>query len=165
MSDRQIFHSDLTDVDTSARDPLGAIRWDRGKKYKYVKIRNTTATVAAVAGDVVGYEAEDGVSNHTVVIDLSDADSPPVPAGVLQGTVAGVHSPQVSYYGWILLTGPFTANQALGGSAGDGHPLYLNATDKTLDKAIEVDTAGVYKTVCAVANDASAKYCLANFPG
>lgn len=163
--DRQIFSSDLTDVSTSARDPLGSIRWSNGKKYKYVKIRNTTATVAAIAGDIVAYEAEDGVQNHTVCIDLSDADSPPVPAGVLMGTVAGVHSVQVNYYGWIQLTGPFTANQTLGGSAADGQPLYLNATDKTLDKAIEADTAGVYKTVCAIANDASAKYCLANFPG
>lgn len=163
MSDRTIFASQIDEITSSARDTLGALRWHNGKLYKYVKIRNTTATVAGVAGDAVAYEAEDGVENHTVVLDLSDADSQPVPAGIIQGTIAGVHSPQVDYYGWIQLTGPFTANQTLGGSAADGGPLVLGS-DKTLTKAAESDSTAVYKNVCAIANDASAKKCLAMFP-
>lgn len=164
MSDRQIFNSQITDITTTRRDVLGALRWEDGKLFQYVKIRNTTATVAGVAGDAVAYEAEDGVENFTVVIDLSDADSSPLPAGLLQGSVAGVHSPQVEYYGWIQKTGPATVNQALAGSAADGNPLTIISTDKTLSRAIEADSAGVYKTVCAIANDASAKKVICCFP-
>lgn len=160
--DRVIYNQPLDEISTTRRDPLGALRVHDGVMYKYVHIKNTTATVAGVAGDAVGYDAEDGVANNQVVIDLTDADNPPVPAGLLMGSVTGTLA--TSYYGWIQVSGPATLNTTPSGAPGDGHPLYLTTTDKTLGKAVEADSAGVYKTVCAVANDASAKTVLCCFP-
>ncbi len=160
--DRVIFKTNVDEVTTSRKDVLGSLRCEEGKWYKYVHLYNDTATVDGVAGDTVSYDAETGVENNKVVLDLSDSDTVPVPAGVLCGTVDG--TVDTSYYCWIQLTGPCTLNQTIAGSPSDGHPLYQSTTDKTLTKAVEADSAGVYKTVCAICNDASAKKVILCYP-
>jgi hypothetical protein len=52
----QAFKAALTDVDTTAQVPLGMIRYEDNKVYKYVKFSGTT--VIAV-GDVLCYVATD----------------------------------------------------------------------------------------------------------
>lgn len=131
MSDRTIFNTQLTDVDTTARDPVGALRWEGGKLYKYVLFKNVTATVAGVAGDPVAYaiDSADGPENHKVVLDMTDADAQPVGAGLLMGTVAGVLA--TSYYCWIQLTGLATVPTAV--TTGVlGSNCMMGTTDKTL---------------------------------
>ena len=129
MSDRAIFKSLLTDVDTTAVDKVGALRWDNGKLYKYVRLYNDTATVAGGAGDPVNYDALTGHSTHTVVLDNTDADAQPVGAGLLMATAVGTLD--TSFYLWIQLTGaaivPLAVTSGVLGS--DCMP---GTTDKTL---------------------------------
>lgn len=157
----QVFQSKLTDVDTVQRDPLGSIRFEGNSIYKYVKVLNVTAAVSGAAGDPVAYENEDGYENNQVVVDLTDASSPPICAGFLMGTVTG--SLLTSYYCWIKVKGPVTVVTAITSGA-DGVPVYLTSTDKTLAKAVEADSAGNYKQVAGIARDASAKTIIADCP-
>lgn len=129
--DRTIFNSKLTDVDTAAKDPLGAIRCENGKFYKYVQFRNKTATVAGVAGDPAVYTEAvtlQGVVNNQVCLDVTDADAQPVGAGLLMASIAGVLL--TSYYCWIQLTGIGTVPTAVTtGVLGSG---CMPGGDKTL---------------------------------
>lgn len=137
MALRQIFRTQVTDVGTTAIDTVGALRYEDDKLYKYVQIKNVTATVAGVAGDPVAYaiDSADGPENSKVVIDLTDADAQPVGAGLLMGSVAGVAG--TSYYGWIQLTGLATVPTAVGsGVLGSG--FMMSTTDKTLTVATGV---------------------------
>lgn len=109
--DRVIFKTKLTDLDTAAKDPLGSIRGENGKFYKYVLIKNVTATVAGVAGDPVSYFAATGYSTNQVVLDATDADAQPIGAGFLMTTVVGTAG--TSYYGWIQISGPVTVPTAV----------------------------------------------------
>jgi len=129
---KRIFVSKLTDVSSSDLEGVGVIRWEGAKCYKYVKIQNTSATVAGVAGDCVSYGAGTGYTNSVVVLDTTDANDAtnPTGAGLLQGTVAGVQN--TAYYGWIQIKGPATPNQDLAGTPSNGSSLAASATDKVL---------------------------------
>lgn len=156
---RQIFRQALTEVSTTRKEALGAMRQVDNRVYKYVKILNTTATVAGAAGDPVAFDSETGAEDNTVVIDLSDADNPPICAGFLCGTVTGTLA--TAYYGWIQTDGPLTTTTAITNGA-DGTPCYLTTTDKTLAKAVDTNTTLLQ--MCAIANDASAKKIVACCP-
>jgi len=148
----------LTSVDSTAQFAEGLIdqHYD-GKVYKYVKVRNETATVAGVAGDVVGYlGSPSATENNTVVTDNTDAATKPVGAGVLLAAVAGVLA--TSYFCWVQIRGPFTANQNLAGTPADGDALFLSTTDMTLTLATAADDP-----VCAYVIDDSADKCMAAF--
>jgi hypothetical protein len=148
------FASPLDEVSSVARDQLGALREEGGSLYKYVKIQNTTATVAGAKGDPVAYKASTGYLSNTVVLDLTDADPQVFCAGCLEGTVTGTAG--TAYYGWIKIKGPVTAVAAIT-SGEDGVPVYLTTTDKTFAKAVEADTAADYKQVAGICIDASDK--------
>lgn len=137
MALKQVFRTGLTDVDTSEKDNLGDLRFESGKWYKYVKIMNTTATVAGVAGDPVAYFAgATGPSTPRVVLDLTDADPQPVCAGFLMGTVTGTLT--TAYYGWIQLSGIVTVPTAVAGTPVIGSGVMLGTTDKELTKVTGV---------------------------
>ena len=143
---KQAFASKLTDVDSVAREALGTLRFEGNKVFKYVEIKNVTATVAGAKGDPVGYAATgaNGYLNSKVVLDLTDADNPALMAGVLQGTVTGTLG--TSYFGWIQIRGPATLLTAVTNGAA-GAAFTMVATDKTCIKAAESDAAAVYKQV------------------
>jgi hypothetical protein len=165
MSETFIFKTGLAEITTERKDPLGAIRWFEGRCYKYVLIRNTTATVAGIAGSVVAYEAEDGAENNVVVLDRNDADAKPIGAGVLQAAVAGVHSPQASYYGWIQIKGPATLTADLGGTPADGDTFMAGATDLAVTKFTNDDSTETNDGhPCGVINDDSAGKVICDFP-
>lgn len=151
---------DLTEVATDfPTHTEGSVYTDSdGIKYKYVKLRNESATVAVAAGDVLGYLGSPGATeNNTVVSDNTDAATKPVGAGVALGTVAGVAT--TSYWIWVQVTGPFTANNDIAGTTpADGDALYLSTTDKVLTLATAVDDP-----ICAYATDDSADKCIAAF--
>lgn len=158
MGFRQIFASSIGDVDTYARDVVGSLRFENDKWYRYVAILNETATVAGVAGDPVAYNAGGASSEGddvVCVIDLSDADTVPVCAGFLTGSVAGVHSPATTYYTWVQLTGVVTVPTAIT-SGVVGRPVYLTTTDKTLAISVEADSAAAYKANVGVEITATA---------
>jgi len=148
----------LTSVDSTAQFAEGLIdqHYD-GKVYKYVKVRNETATVAGEAGDVVGYlGSPSATESNTVVTDNTDAATKPVGAGVLLADVAGVLA--TSYFCWVQIRGPFTANQDLADTPADGDALFLSTTDMTLTLATAADDP-----VCAYAIDDSTDKCMAAF--
>lgn len=130
MGFRQIFASQLTDVDTSPRDPVGSLRFEGDALYKYVKILNVSADVGGVAGDPIAYKASTGFATHTCVIDLSDADARPLGAGLLMGTVIGDNAQ--AEYGWIQLTGLGIVPTAVQGTPVIGSGVMMDTTDKRL---------------------------------
>lgn len=162
---KQAFASKLTDVDTVQRDQLGTLRFEGNKVYKYVKLQNTTATVAGVAGDTVAYDNEDGLNNNHVVTDRSDAGSVPVGAGMLLAAAAGTLA--VATFLWIQIKGPATLNTTIGGSAADGDPLKAGTTDLAFTKQL---FAGTTPNIAAdgprvaIAVDASAKFVALDCP-
>jgi hypothetical protein len=131
---KTIFKTQLTDVDSSARDVVGDIRHEAGIYYKYVKLLNV-GTVAGVAGDPVIY-AEGatikGYLNSWVSLDSSDGDTQPTLAGFLLATITGTAA--TAYYCWIQLTGYVTLPTAVTtGVIGSGcMPTTSSGTDKTL---------------------------------
>lgn len=126
---KQTFVTKLTDVNTTAQEVLGTLRFDGNKVYKYVEIKNTTATVAGAIGDAVAYFAATGYGNNRVVVDLSDADATvPFAAGTLCGVITGTLT--VAEYGWIQIKGPATMSVAVTSGAA-GKTFKLSTTDKT----------------------------------
>jgi len=154
---QQIFNTKLTDVVTSttaaprqAKEPLGSIRWQGNKCYKYVKLDNDSATVASVANDPVAYKAATGHSINTVVSDVTDADAVEVLAGTLQAACAGLHTGGTVYYLWIQIKGSVVINQAIAGTTpADGEVVCMDNLDETLDlrAAAEQDTFAVCQSV------------------
>lgn len=122
------FVTKLTDVDTTDKEGLGKIRFQNGKWYKYVKLQNVSATVAAAAGSLCAYEGANGYSNNHVVVDNTDADSAVFCAGATLATITGTAG--TAYYVWIQIKGLITLDTAVGSGAA-GSPFYLTATDKT----------------------------------
>lgn len=125
----QTFQSPLTEVSSIQRDALGTIRFgDKGRWYKYVQFKNTTATVAAGAGSLVAYGAVTGYDNSLVVADCTDADAIVVCAGATLATITGTAG--TTYYCWIQITGLITLDTAVTTGAA-GKSFFLSTTDKT----------------------------------
>lgn len=153
---------DITSVSTSQQYLLGQLGMTGAdnKVYKYVKYDDGTANLDLAAGDVVYYVDDSGYTAHTVTADASDSTGQEIGAGVAAAAVTA----DASYF-WVQIKGAATVAVALGGSAGDGDPLTcVGAADKALTKAAESDTAAVYKPVVAIAQDASAKEIICDFP-
>lgn len=150
------FLTRLADVDTEAKEVLGTLRYEGNKVYKYCQIKNTTATVAGAAGSLVGYGAAGGYTNNLVVLDLTDADANPIPAGALCGTVTGTAG--TSYYGWVQIRGACTLDTAVVNGA-NGSAFTLSTTDKTGTLALAADVER-YAGVSVNATTAVALDCL-----
>jgi len=125
---KQTFVTKLTDVNSTAQEVLGTLRFEGNKVYKYVEFKNTTATVAGAAGSLVGYNAATGYLNNKVVADLTDADAAVFPAGVTLAAVTGTLA--TSYFIWIQIKGYVVLDTAVTSGAA-GSPFYLTTTDKT----------------------------------
>lgn len=125
---KQVYVTRLTAVDSTDKEGVGTIRQEGNKWYKYCLIKNTTATVAGGAGSLVAYFAGTGYGVHRVVVDLTDADTLPVAAGVLLATVTGTLA--VAYYGWVQFKGPVTLDTAVTSGAA-GKNFMMTTTDKT----------------------------------
>lgn len=147
---KQVFVQALTETSLTPKDTLGDLRYEGNKQYKYVKVQNTTATVAGVAGDVVIYDNEDGGNNNHVVTDYTDGSAVPIGAGALQSTIVGTLT--VPEYVWIQTRGPCTLNQALTAGS-DGNTIKAGASDK-----VATVVAAATDPRMGVANDVSAKF-------
>lgn len=144
MALRQIFKTQITDVDSSARDTLGSLRYENDKLYKYVKMSNTSG-VACVAGDPVAYKATPaaGYSINVVTSKVSEADAQPICAGFVTATISSAQSAAGAFI-WVQVTGQVTVTAAVAsGVIGSG--AMLSGTDKTLTVA-----TGVIESCCTV---------------
>lgn len=132
----QSFKAQLSDVDSTAQDPLGQLRYDLNAVYKYVKF---SGTGAVAVGDYVCYVITD--TNLQTV----DAANSIYGAGVACAIVpAGAVA-----YGWIQIKGLCTLSTALvSGSAGN----VLTATGSNA-KTLKVAAADTdqQSAVCIVA--------------
>lgn len=145
----------LTRNDATPQFKLGAIGQDsNGYLYKYVQYNSGAGTIAAVAGNAVGYYSPSGVSAGSSTVVTSDvSDTSGVLAGILQTVLA------TTEYGWIQITGRATITPALVSGA-DGNALTLSSTtDGTLKVAGAVTDAGGAKAI-----DASAKIIVLDCP-
>lgn len=149
-----------TSLDEGKTPAVGDILWNRNKCYKFVLYDEGTGALDLAAGDVVYYVDDTGYGASTVTADVSDSTGQEIGAGVAVAAVTA----DASYF-WIQIKGPATVAVALGGSAADGDPLTcVGAADKALTRAVEADSAAVYKPVVAFAVDASAKEIICDFP-
>lgn len=112
------------------------------KTWKYVKLRNETATVAVagtsnattglpLTGAMLAYLAAPANNEeiNTVVSDYTDAEVIPVGAGLAFAAIAGAAN--TAYYGWVQQTGYAVSVTDIGGTA-DNRLLICSATDMTL---------------------------------
>ena len=139
---------DITATGTTVDFQLGQVaQTSDGKLYKYVQYVVGAGTVAAVAGNVVGYYAASGTSAGQIDIVTADvSDTARAGAGVLQS------APATEEYCWIQVAGSATLTTALTAGA-DGDPLTpTGSADSTLDVS-GADT----DNVCAIAGDISDK--------
>jgi len=145
---------DITATGTTVDFQLGQIgQTSDGKLYKYVQYVVGAGSVAAVAGNVVGYYAASGTSaGQTTIVTADVSDTAKAGAGVLQS------APATEEYCWIQVTGPATLTTALASGA-DGNALTIGTTDSTLKVS-----AAVTDSICATAIDASAKIVMCQFP-
>lgn len=167
---KKVFVTGLTDIMTTDVEGVGTIRFEGNQVYKWMEIKNTTATVAGAAGDPVCYEAEDGHTNHRAVLDITDADAVPSMAGCICGTITGTAG--TSYYGWVRIKGSTTLTVAIAASVdgtpvacADGDQLVFGAADKTLRRVntvIDADTEA--RAIVGRAMDASAKTIIVDCP-
>jgi hypothetical protein len=129
------FTTQLTDIDITAKEPLGAIRSDQNHVYKYVQFGASTTgqvTAALAAGDVACYVNASGNATDDM-LQLVDVVNTNLGAGVVQATVSATGGP---YYGWLQIKGVATLDQVIGGSTAVGVPLTVSgATSKTLNAA------------------------------
>lgn len=156
---KKVFQTRLADYFTSAKEELGTIRQEGNNWYKYVALRNITATVAVVAGDPVSYRA-DRYDQNEVVSDQSDADATtPIGAGVACGACPGVAG--TIYYLWIQIKGAAVIPTALAGSPAAGQDLSMvgGTTDKTLTLKTAAGTPRV-----AIAQDVANKQVILDCP-
>lgn len=149
-----------TSLEEGKTPALGDVFFGSGNKvYKFVQY-NQLGSLDLAAGDVVTYTDDSGYAASDVTADASAASGQNIGAGVAQAAVTAD-----GVYFWVQIKGRAVINVALGGSAADGDPLTAEgAADKGLTRAIEADSTGVYKPVCAIAVDATAKEIICDFP-
>jgi hypothetical protein len=129
----QSFKAQLTDVDSTAQEFLGQIRYDVNKVYKYVKFSGTTAIAV---GDFLCYVTSAGATDTATTVDGANAGGL-VGAGVACAIVA---SGAVAY-GWIQVRGLCVLSTALAGTPSIGDLLTNDgATTPAVTTITDVDS-------------------------
>lgn len=144
------WHAALTDIDTTAQCPLGAIREENAATYRYVKF---TGSNTVSAGDVVCFVS--GTFDNTLV----DVASSGYGAGVAQGVVT---SGGGSQFGFIQTQGVATLRTAAAGSPAYGDPLMTGSSGQ-LTKALAVASGSVPNRICGFTLSGAVVQC--DFPG
>lgn len=152
MAMRQIFKTQITDVNVTAVDTLGSLRIDGDKLYKYMKLQNTSG-VACVAGDPVSYKATPaaGYSVNVVTSKVSEADAQPICAGCVQATISSAQT-TAGVFIWVQVTGLISVPAAVtSGVVGSG--AMMSGTDKTFTVV-----TGVIESCCTVLSTGAAGF-------
>jgi hypothetical protein len=160
----QLHVSALTDVDVSARDPIGSIRYDQNLVFKYVQFGASSTgqvTAALASGDIACYVV--GTAGPGSLLDnmqLVDSANSAVGAGVVQATISASGGP---YFGWIQIKGVANLDQTVGGSPSAGNGLTTtSASAKGLTKMAAVTNQ--YVGVLVDNSTASAPVVNVDFP-
>ena len=131
---QKIFVTPLDSVraTTEQRDPLGTIRFEGAKVYKYCLLKaSPTADVDAVTGDMAIYT---DYSASEVGADLDDQEAE-MTAGIFLATID--MSADSGKYVWVQIKGLATVAQTIGNSAAAGDSISgigTGVADKTFTK-------------------------------
>lgn len=150
---KKVFATALTETPDKDLEGVGAIRFEGGKVYKWVKYSSGAGPVTAVAGKPVVYVADTGYGANVVTMDFSDGGTNRIGAGILQAVIPN------NSFGWIQIKG--FAALASGGVSGttDGKTLTCDgAADGVLDDAATLEQR------VGLAVDASADEIVCDFP-
>lgn len=155
MSNYILFNTPLTSISSTAKEQLGAIRWEKGKCYKYIRFEKGSAA-DGVAYEIAYYDSTAGYENHLVTSDLDESDY--IGAGVLQAALTD------GDYGWIQIKGQATTSLNMSaGSAGD--PLTpVGAADGTLDTAQGETETGSHICAVLLTTTTGAQIIICDFP-
>lgn len=127
----------ITDKLSRARYPLGTIREQDGKKYRFSKYDNGTGNLAAVSGNVAFHILGDDI----VTMDVSDTDVSAV-AG------AFISVPADGEYFWLQVYGVATLNTAGGDAIVKGDALQPTAADGVVERfAVTTPTAAEVRAI------------------
>lgn len=150
---KRVFATALTETSTVDLEGVGAIRFEGGKVYKWVKYSSGSGPVAAAAGKAAVYVADTGYGANVVTMDFSDGGARRIGAGVLQAVIAN------NSFGWIQIKG--FAALASGGVSGT-----TDGANLTCDGAADgiLDDVATLEQRCAIAVDASADEIVCDFP-
>ena len=134
MASKQLPATKLTANDSTAKEELGRVRWEKGKAYRYICAED----LALANGDVVEFS---DTSGYEVTKDRAGGSSVGrAVAGVAIGTITD------AYYGWIQVSGRHTAVKTDGGvSAGEvliPHATYNGKADTAVATSTGVNTEG-----------------------
>lgn len=167
-----IWQQGLTVVETVQRDPLGSIRWEANKAYKYVNYVGGSGAVDAVAFDAVFYTNDTGYAANEVMQDLTDISVTPITAGIV-GQAIDISEFANGAFIWLQIKGHVaalaiaieTSNDGTPAVAADGDSLIYGDADGALRKTNDViDAAGERGNICGIAVDATAKEILVDCP-
>lgn len=123
MPSRQIFKTQIDETYATAVDPLGSIREEDDKLYKFVEF-----TADGVAGDVQKYASLTAYQASQVA---PSATQQLAVAGVI---VAAIVDESEKPYGWIQIEGEATLSVAGTGTPAIGDRAISSGTTKTLAK-------------------------------
>jgi len=104
------FKAAIGDLDTTAQCPVGTIREDNNRVYKYCLYSGTTSIAV---GDFLCYVASAGATDTMTKVDGANTA---VPAGVAPQAVGT----GTALYGWVQIKGLATLSTALAGSPAAG---------------------------------------------
>lgn len=128
----------VTTVYTAQKFPLGTYREEDGKGYRFVKVNDSTVTVAA--NKLLYHIGGTAATAYVVSQDVSDSDRNLV-VGVAQGVIANAG------YGWAQTKGPCTVATNGDDDIAAGDAVIASAAgDGTADSTAQ-DTAPVCKVV------------------
>lgn len=150
------FSGPVTRIDTVRKEPLGQLRYEGGKWYKYVKYLGGAGPVSGIAGRVAGYRLLDGYKLNEVTLNTSDHIQG-LAAGVLQAALLDTNFGWVQVRGFAVMTVAFA-----GGVDGDAMTL-IGATADIGDLDVNIATAA-NTHICAHAGEAATFEIVCEFP-
>ena len=136
-----MFTQGLTELATAgAREPVGTIRREASKTYKYVKFVKGAGSVAVLAGHVVGYVNLAGYNANEATADTSPVTVSGAGIALVAATVAQMDAANGAH-GWIQIAGISGILAVdIGGTPTIGQSAIAGAADGSLDMMVATGT-------------------------
>ena len=150
---KKIWATRLTDVSSTDKEGIGALRFEGAKAYKYVQYSDGTANLTGAAGDFTGYVTYTATS---VVVTTDVSDTFGVGAGMLMATVLDLQ------YCWIQIKGRAVLSTAIGGTPANGSVLTFTAAADRATTRLNDQTAAAALNGVGWAIDAASRIVVLN---
>ena len=156
---KHIYTQPLTSLETTPKEPLGAIRREDNKTYKYVKFIKGAGAVAIALGNVLVYNDAAGYDASQVTADMTGTS---VGAGLALYAVTTAQM-DAGAWGWILIRGAGLVSQdltAIGTGVGMTLSISLGA-----DGVFIASAAALTRDAVTLAVGAGTSRAIVNFAG